>query len=161
MNASDSTGANPSESGGTPASREPAARPALPGNPPQPPRTKVLVAFSNPDEFLAELRDRGPNVDRVLRLTFRWHTDASGAPVTDLWVVANYLRRLDPGALAVVRLEHHAGGVWWSGINDAASEESRRRAEDLRQRIDAAARALGIEVRAGTYRPSPPAEEAR
>jgi|GEM_PF-4489785 len=49
----------------------------------------VLVAFGTPDEFLAELRDRGSNVDGVLRLTFRWHPDAAGAPVTDLWVVAN------------------------------------------------------------------------
>jgi len=44
----------------------------------------VLVAFSNAEEFLDELRERGPNVDGVLRLAFRWHPDASGLPVSDL-----------------------------------------------------------------------------
>ena len=116
----------------------------------------ALVAFSSPDEFLAELRDRGPNVDGVLRLTFRWHPDAAGAPVTDLWVVANYLRRLDPATLAVVRLDHYVGGVW-QGIDDRASELNRKRAEHVRTRIGEEAQRLGIEVRAGTHTGAPSA----
>ena len=115
----------------------------------------VLVAFGTPDEFLAELRDRGPNVDGVLRLTFRWHPDAGGAPATDLWVVANYLRRIDPGTLAVVRLDHYAGGVW-QGIDDHASALTRQRAEQVRTRVSEEAKRLGIEVRPGTHSAGPP-----
>ncbi|HET7771522.1 MAG TPA: hypothetical protein VFN74_22310 [Chloroflexota bacterium] len=108
----------------------------------------ALISFTNPDDFLAELRDRGPNVDGVLRLTFRWHPDAA-LPVTDLWVVANYLLRLDPATLAVVRLDHYIGAVW-QDIDDRASQLNRERANQLKTRIDEEARALGIEVRAGT-----------
>ena len=111
----------------------------------------VLVSFNNAEEFLSELRDHPPNVDGVLRLTFRWHADESGAPLHDLWVVANYLRRLDAGALAIVRLQQYAGGVWHS-VPDPESDRCRARAERLRASIQAAAEARGIEVRAGTYR---------
>ena len=113
----------------------------------------ALISFTNPDDFLDELRDRGPNVDGVLRLTFRWHPDAV-MPVTDLWVVANYLRRIDPATLAVVRLDQYIGAVW-QDIDDRASALNRERADRLKTRIDEEARRLGLEVRAGTL-PRPP-----
>ena len=118
------------------------------------PGSTTLIAFSNPDEFLAELRDRGPNVDGVLRLTFRWRADVDGAPVSDLWVVANYLRRLDPTTLAVVRLDHYVGSAW-RDAEDPAADPNRQRAAALRTRIAEAAQGLGIEVRAGTHAPPP------
>jgi len=114
----------------------------------------ALVAFSNSDEFLAELRDRGPNVGGVLRLTCRRHPDTAGVPVTDPWVVANYLRRRDPATLAVVRLDLDVGGVW-QGIDDRASELNRKRAEHVRTCISEAAQRLGIAVRAGTHSGAP------
>lgn len=110
----------------------------------------VLVAFGNADEFLAELRDRGPNVDGVLRLTFRWHPYEGGAPLNALFVVANYLRRVAPDLVQIVRLEHDAGDVWAEGL-DAAAQRTRDRATQVRDRIKAAAEALGLEVRAGTH----------
>src|SRR5688500_7490400 len=120
----------------------------------------ALVSFTNPDDFLDELRDRGPNVDGVLRLTFRWHPDAA-LPVTDLWVVANYLRRIDPATLAVVRLDHYVGAVW-QDIDDRASALNREREDRLKTRIDEEERRLGIEVRAGTLtRPSGEPREQR
>src|SRR5436190_15803406 len=45
----------------------------------------VLVSVNSPEEFLAELRDRPPNIDGVLRLNVRWHADESGAPRHYLW----------------------------------------------------------------------------
>lgn len=110
----------------------------------------VLVAFSDPDEFLSELRDRGPNVERVLRLTFRWTPDESGAPVSGLRLVATYLRRVAPDVLAIVQLDHHLGVVW-HGVPDPASDQCRERAEQLRTRVRRAAEAHGLDVAAGTH----------
>ncbi len=112
----------------------------------------IMVAFSNPDEFLEELRDRAPNVEPVLRLTFRWTPDQSGAPLSGLWLVANYLRRVDPGTLAIVRLDHFVGDVW-QDIPDAGSEHTRQRAEQLRNKVRQAAEAQGLEVRGGAHLP--------
>jgi hypothetical protein len=121
-----------------------AARPSTPGV------QTVLLAFGNPDEFLAELRDYGPNVDGVLRLTFRWHPYESGAPINELFVVANYLRRITSDVLQIVRLDHDVGEVW-SEAPDGGSQRTRERAVQIRDRIRAAAEALGFEVRAGTH----------
>src|SRR5437868_4790688 len=41
----------------------------------------LVVHFSNPEEFLAELRSRGPNLEPVVQITFRWTRDESGAPL--------------------------------------------------------------------------------
>jgi hypothetical protein len=117
----------------------------------------VLVAFADPDEFLKEIAERPPNVDGVLRLSFRWQRDDADAPVAELWLVANYLHRLDADTLTIVRLDRRVGGVWWSGLNDAASAETRQRAEALRGRIRSAAEARGVEVRGGSLRDAPPA----
>lgn len=116
---------------------------------PRPGQT-TLLQFSNPDEFLTELRDRGPNVDGTLRLTFRWRPDAEGMPISDLWVVANFLRRLDAETLAVVRLDHYVGGVRID-FTDPADAPKRQRAGEVRERIRGEAEKLGIEVRAGTH----------
>ena len=114
------------------------------------PGQTTLLRFTNPEEFLAELRERGPNVDGTLRLTFRWQADTEGLPISDLWVVANYLRRLDPETLAVVRLDHYVGGVRID-FRDPADDPKRERADRVRTRIRDEALRLGLEVRAGTH----------
>jgi hypothetical protein len=136
------------EQAGTAPAGQPAAQPAA-----QPASGTVLVAFSNPDEFAEELNARGPNVEPVLRLTFRWAADRDGGPLTDLWVAASYLRRLDAGALAIVRLSHYVGAVW-NERDDAPSRRVRERADQVRASIRRAAEAVGIEVRAGGHLPS-------
>ena len=146
---------NAGDAGDTGALPNPASTPDIPaasaGARPSPHSVQtVLLAFSNPDEFLAELRDRGPNVDGVLRLTFRWHPYESGAPINELVVVANYLRRVAPDVLQIVRLDHDVGEVW-SGVPDGGSQRTRERAVQIRDRIKAAAETLGLEVRAGTH----------
>jgi hypothetical protein len=83
-------------------------------------------------------------------MTFRWHPDECGAPVSELWLVASYLRRIAPDVLAIVHLEHDIGGVW-SGVADSTSDRHRERASQLRDRIKETAEALGLDVRAGTH----------
>src|SRR5262245_12694443 len=83
----------------------------------------LAVHFSNPDEFLAELRAREPNLEPVVRITFRWTRDESGAPLVHLTVFANYLRRLgdDPGGGVVVSIVHlgrYVGAVWEEGRDE-------------------------------------------
>jgi hypothetical protein len=120
---------------------------------------RLLVRFSSPAEFAAELRARGPNVEPVVRLTFRW-TAASGAlplqaasgalPLHHLSVVASYLRRLSDGALVVHELTHYAGDIW-RGIPTDGSERSRARASEARDLVARTAEELGLDVCAGVY----------
>src|SRR5207244_7625160 len=109
--------------------------------------------FTHPEAFLAELRERGPHVDGVLRLSFRRQADESGAPIHELWVVvAGSLRRPDTSALVIVHLHYGVGGLW-HGLADPESDRRRARAAQVRDAPCAAAAALGVEVRAGALRP--------
>ena len=110
----------------------------------------VVVTFSRADEFIQELRDRGPNVEPMVRLTFRWTRDESGAPLTHLTLLANYLRRLDGEVVSIVHLGQYVGAVWEEG-RDERSERYRAEADRLRTLIAQAAGVLGLEVRGGTY----------
>jgi hypothetical protein len=127
-----------------PPSPNPSAVPAAP------PGAGLRLAFSSPDEFLEELARRGPNVEPVLRLTFRWTRDADGAPVRDLCLVAGYLRRVAGGLVAITTLRHPLGAVWEDGA-DPQSREVRERAAALRARLERAAAGLGLEVAPGAY----------
>jgi hypothetical protein len=140
-----------------PASPPPARRPAPPaGEPagaspaPGPPGAALRLAFSSPDEFLEELASRGPNLEPVLRVTFRWTRDADGAPVRDLCLVAGYLRRVADGLVAVTTLRHPLGAVWEDGA-DSRSRAVQERTARLRTRLERAAAALGLEVAPGAY----------
>jgi hypothetical protein len=115
----------------------------------------LRLLFSSHEEFIRELRDRGPNLEPVVRVTFRKSTDVSGAPLTHLTLLATYLRRVgdDPGypaVVAVVQLAEYLGSVWI----DPTDQESRRcqqRAEELRATMVRAAQELGLTVGAGAY----------
>jgi hypothetical protein len=115
-----------------------------------PPGAGPRLAFSSPGEFLEELARRGPNVEPVLRLTFRWTRDAEGAPVRDLCLVAGYLRRLAGGVVTLTTLRHPLGAIWEDGA-DPRSWEVRERAAALRARLERAAAGLGLEVASGAY----------
>jgi hypothetical protein len=109
----------------------------------------VRVVFSSPDEFLQELRRRGPNVEPLLRLTLRWTRDESGAPIHHLSVVAGYLRRAN-GVVTLTSLRHYVGGLWVDAP-DTAPGGVRERAASLRDRIEQEAGDLGLEIAAGAY----------
>jgi hypothetical protein len=139
--------ASPPPGGGpAPPAGEPAGTPPAPG----PPGAALRLAFSSPDEFLAELARRGPNLEPVLRVTFRWTRDADGAPVRDLCLVAGFLRRVADGVVGVTTLRHHLGEVW-EDATDSQSRSVRERATGLRARIERAAADLGLEVAPGAY----------
>ena len=115
----------------------------------------LRLLFSSHEEFPEELRARGPNLEPVVRVTFRKSADASGAPLTHLTLLATYLRRVgdDPGGpvvVAVVQLAEYLGSVWI----DPTDQESRRcqqRAAQSREAVVRAAQELGLTVGAGAY----------
>lgn len=113
------------------------------------PTQVVRVAFSNPGEYLAELRQRGPNLEPLVRVTFRWTADASGAPVSHLTLLASYLRQVGE-VVTVVQLARYVGTVW-SGAADQASQRSVDEAQQRRTLLCREAKELGFEVATGAY----------
>lgn len=116
------------------------------------------VLFSSHEEFLGELRERGPNVEPLVRLTFRRTSDASGAPIVHLTLLATYLRRIDEAGpvpvVAVVQLAEYVGSIW-PGLPDEESRESRERVEELRATVARVAGELGNHIGAGVYDAAP------
>ena len=112
------------------------------------------VRFTSPSEFCDELRRRGPNVEPVVRLTYRWTPNAEGLPLCHLSVVAGYLRRLTGGVVVVQELVYRAGDVW-RGLNESDAEETRTRADRARDDVARAAAEAGFEVCAGAYAAAP------
>lgn len=113
----------------------------------------LRLLFSSHEEFIEELRERGPNLEPVVRVTFRKSADTSGAPLTHLTLLATYLRLVHDGAapvVAVVQLSEYLGAVWI----DPTDQESRRcqqRAEHLRAAVVRAVEDTGLRAGAGAY----------
>jgi hypothetical protein len=119
-----------------------------------PPRS-VRLLFGSHDEFVRELRERGPNLEPVVRVTFRRTADASGGPLTHLTLLASYLRLVDDGnhsvpVVVVVQLAEYLGSLWIDHT-DEASRRCRERAEHLRTAVVRVAEELGLGVGAGAY----------
>jgi hypothetical protein len=119
----------------------------------------IVVRFSDADEFLAELAERPPDVEPIVRLTRRFipaHSKQYGPlPYSHVQVVATYLRRGlgdadDP--LRLVELTTYCGDRWphMSGPN----EEVDARAERVMALVQARAGQLGYAVAAGVYQPA-------
>jgi hypothetical protein len=109
----------------------------------------VSVRFNSPQEFLAELRRRPPDIEPVVRLTYRWSPDPAGLPLRHVSVVAGYLRRIR-GTLVLQELVHYAGEVWPTP-GEGASRRTQERADLAHRTVEEAARELGLEVAAGQY----------
>jgi hypothetical protein len=124
-----------------------AAEAAVPDEAPRAPVRRVR--FVDPDEFVRELKARGPDVEPVVRLTRRWRPDPAGLPLRHLSVAAGYARRAR-GALVLYELDHYAGEVW-QGLNGDASRRTLERARRTHGVVERAARGLGLEVAAGVY----------
>ncbi|GEM_PF-6310341 len=127
----------------------PARRAYAPDGEARRPAQVVRIAFSNPGEFLAELRQRGPNLEPIVRVTFRWTADANGAPISHLTLLASYLRQVGD-VVTVVQLARYVGAVW-SGAADQASQRSVDGAQKWRALLCREAEELGFEVGAGAY----------
>ena len=114
----------------------------------------VRLLFSNHEEFIEELRERGPNLEPLIRVTFRRTAAGGGMPLTHLTLLATYLRRVDGGGpaavMAVVQLAEYLGSL----CIDPSDPDSRRcqaRAEQRRDAVVSAAEGLGLRVAAGAY----------
>jgi len=114
-------------------------------------RPVLRVRFSDPDEFAAELRARDPDVEKVVRVAFRWRRDPQGLPCRHLSVVAGYLRSAREGVLVLSELVYYAGEVW-DGLNEEVSARTRERAEHARQVVARAADEQFVKLAAGVYR---------
>ena len=112
----------------------------------------MKLRFTNPDEFLTELRQSPPNGEPILRITVRHQLDRTTGAFRHLTVVASYLRLLEdkekPLAL-IVSLESYQGEDWGPGFD--TSHAARQRAEDLLARLNTTARESNLECRPGLY----------
>jgi hypothetical protein len=116
----------------------------------------LKVAFSQPDEFLDELRARPPDVEPVVRITGLWRSTAH-YPLQHLYVVATYLRAAG-GTPRVVELRHYLGQVFAGdpgGHGDPGN--ARVRAERMRQELAREVERLGLTVAGGEYTEGPDA----
>ena len=145
-NPADGQGGDRTEPGGKDRS---ARRACVPEAEARCPAHVVRIAFSNPGEFLAELRQRGPNLEPLVRVTFRWTADASGAPISHVTLLASYLRQVGE-VVTVVQLVRYVGAVW-SGAADEASQRYVDEAQQWRALLTRAAEELGFEVGTGAY----------
>ncbi|HLS55719.1 MAG TPA: hypothetical protein VK052_06560 [Zeimonas sp.] len=123
--------------------------------------TVPVLRFDDPDEFIAELAERPPNVDNLVRLTHLCQLDADKAyRAGRQFVVASYLRDLRapdtrlatvptwPPALVVVELFVVCGAYY----AEIPSTEADERARTIMETIRANAAALNLAVAGGRYR---------
>lgn len=114
----------------------------------------MKVRSTDPDEFLSELQVATPNTEPVLRATVQHQLDRETRAFAHLTVVATYLRQVGEETISpplVVRLESYSGADW--GPEFEPRPKARKRAEELLDRLTAAANALGLECRPGVYEP--------
>lgn len=114
----------------------------------------MKVKFSTADEFLAELCKEcssasGPYAidDQILRLTYSYRQDPH-VPLRYLSVVAGVVIRGK-----VVELHQYVGEVMGDPATHEASRNVKGRAEQIRATVEAKARELQLDVRAGMFEP--------
>jgi hypothetical protein len=110
----------------------------------------LRARFTSPAEFVAELRRLPPDLEPVVRLTYRWTADPEGLPIRHLSVVAGYVRHTGRGSFVLEELVHYAGQVW-PGLDHEGSERTKERARRAHEAVEQAARELGLDVCAGVY----------
>jgi hypothetical protein len=113
----------------------------------------MKIKFSSADEFLAELTKEctsssGPYAidDQILRLTYSYRQDPH-VPLRYLSVVAGVVIRGK-----IVELHQYVGELMDVPHNEG-STKVKARAEIIRANIEATARELHLEVRAGIFEP--------
>jgi hypothetical protein len=105
----------------------------------------MRVKFSTADEFLQELyEERGQVEDGILRLTFL-HQQDTKLGLDSLSVYAGVIVRGK-----IVELRQFIGQLWHTG-NTEQDAQIRARAEMIRANIEAKARDLALEIRAGMF----------
>jgi hypothetical protein len=114
----------------------------------------MRVKFSTADEFLTELTKEcssssGPYAvdDQILRLTYSYRQD-SHIPLSYLSVVAGVVIRGK-----IVELHQYVGEVMTGASSHEGSLRVKAQAAIILANIDATARELQLEVRAGMFEP--------
>jgi hypothetical protein len=110
----------------------------------------VKVKFSTADEFLAELtKEAKLNEvdDSILRLTYSYRQDRH-IPLAYLSVVAGVVIRGK-----IVELNQYVGEVMTGAELHDGSSRVKAKAEIIRVNIEAKARELNLEIRAGMFEP--------
>jgi hypothetical protein len=105
----------------------------------------MKVTFNDVEEFLEELAKDAPP-SRILRLT-RNHRFAGSVPYASVSVVAGYVNARGE----LVELSIYVGDNWPG--DSEYGRKTREYGDLIIQRIEAAARAAGIEVRTGRFAP--------
>lgn len=108
----------------------------------------MRVKFSTADEFLAELTTEAAKLeveDGILRLTYTYRQDPH-IPLAYLSVIAGVVVRGK-----VVELNHYVGQVMTGTELHEGSNRVKAKAEIIRANIEAKARELDLEVRAGMF----------
>jgi hypothetical protein len=116
----------------------------------------ILVRFGSPEEFLAELGARGPDVEPVVRLTRRFlpaRSDTYGPlPYSHVQVVASYLRGWG-GEVRIVELATYCGQRW-PGLPGPTNDGTDAMSDRIMALVQGRAESLGYAVAAGVYLPA-------
>jgi len=110
----------------------------------------MLLRFSDPEEFVSELRQAPPNAEPVLRLSARRSLDPTTGAFTHVAVIATYLRVLPDGPdpkVVVVALDCYQGEDWGDGFE--GSRATGGRADKVLTRLRSAPGKLGLVPRRG------------
>lgn len=116
-----------------------------------------IVKFSNVDDFLDELEERPPNVDRILRIAYESRATET-LPLCHYSVVASYLWRSPTNTVLVVDLHHYCGQAFTGGprgTSDALSAGVFERAERVRMRVEELAAKLRLTLAGGQVEAAP------
>ena len=109
----------------------------------------VTVRFSDEGEFLEELKERGPNIDNMIRLTKSFeHSDT--LPLQNVSVVATYLRDTPP-VIQRIKLLRYCGQRYSVGGEDSVSRKVMKSADEIMTGITNKAHSWRFEVNAGVY----------
>jgi hypothetical protein len=109
----------------------------------------IKVRFNQPDEFIAEMRARGPNVEGLVRVT-GMHEMTRTFPIGHLYVFATYVRRVGD-VEQLVELRHYCGQV--VGGPKRHDDAATTRADVVSDQLRAAIEEAGHQYAAGTYEP--------
>jgi hypothetical protein len=114
----------------------------------------LTAVFNDPEEFLEDLvkeaeRPGGDIARGIVRVTKEVRHTATD-PLWNLLVVATYgVDDGQGGVVHLVRLQHFCGQVWQGNPGDPVSIGVHEKSEKVMEIVVEAARALGLEVRAG------------
>lgn len=102
------------------------------------------IHFSDVGEYIAELKE-SPPPSKTVRVTTAWRQ--TGLPFV---LVSLVCAHVNVGG-ELVELEYPCGESWGKGFS--VTEETQERRDNAQRRVEHVAKELGLEVRAGRFKP--------